>query len=59
MKRLSKEDAQKVYSAIADTIRLIEEENKISYDLRKHDFVKKYENHLNKLYKMIEVGEIF
>ena len=59
MKKLSTSDSQKVYSAITETIRLIQKENKYSYDLRKHDYVERLENHLNKLYKMIEVGEIF
>jgi hypothetical protein len=59
MKKLSTSDSQKVYSAITETIRLIQKENKYSYDLRKHDYVERLENHLNKLYKIIEVGEIF
>ena len=59
MTKLSTNDAKKVYSAITETIRLIQKENKYSYDLRKHDYVERLENHLAKLYKMIEVGEIF
>jgi hypothetical protein len=59
MKKLSTYESQKVYSGINETIRLIQKENKYSYDLRKHDYVERLENHLNKLYKMIEIGEIF
>ena len=59
MKKLSNQDSKKVYKAITETISLIQKENKYSFDLRKHDYVERLENHLNKLYKMIEVGEIF
>jgi hypothetical protein len=56
---LSNEDRNKIFAAMIETMNLIQKENKISYDLRYHDKIAKWEAHLEKLYKMIEVGYIF
>ena len=56
---LTPELKKRIYQSITETINYIQKENNISFDLRHHDKVAKYELHLNKLYKMIEVGYIF
>lgn len=56
---LTPELKKDIYSAITETITLIQKENKYSFDLRKHDYVANLKNHLNNLYKMLETNTIF
>lgn len=55
---LTSELKKEIFECIAQTLKLIEKENKYSYDLRRHDYIAKLENHLNNLYEMIKDNKI-
>jgi uncharacterized protein YukE len=55
---LTTEYRNRVQESIKETERLISKENGVSFELRYHDKVRGWENHLTKLKGYLEAGEI-
>ena len=47
---------QEIYQSINQTTKIIDKENKISFDLRNHDLVNKYQQHLENLLASLKSG---